>query len=207
MAAPRHCVSPYSASQPAPFLKWRPQAARVLNMVPSVLTWSQNGCPCPRQLAIHSYPPRGLEADVPTTIRLKVHGRLQPRIMGQGDPSKHGVAGSGRVDLARQSRFLQLAEQIPFGVETEECRQCRAPFLGRLLVSQELDKPDSWVSWGTGARPAISPSGPFCHTRRKRSPPPVCLPPQVMVQRRACPEARPKPQSPPSPPDSNLAGL
>lgn len=43
--APRHRVSALGASRPAPFSKWRPRAAGVLNMVPSVLVWSQNGCP------------------------------------------------------------------------------------------------------------------------------------------------------------------
>lgn len=37
MAAACHSVSPYRASRLGPYLKWRPQASRVLNMVPSVL--------------------------------------------------------------------------------------------------------------------------------------------------------------------------
>lgn len=64
MAAPRHWVPPYRASELAPYLKWRPQACRVLNMVPSVFIWSQNGCPCSRQLDARSYTPRSLEVDV-----------------------------------------------------------------------------------------------------------------------------------------------
>lgn len=73
MVAARHCVSPYRASQPGPHLKWRPQASRVLNMVPSVLICLKMAAP--GQLNTHSYPPRRLEADVhPTGV--KTHGRL-----------------------------------------------------------------------------------------------------------------------------------
>lgn len=84
MAAARHWVSPYRASQLAPYVKWRPQAARV-SAVPSVLIWSQNGCPCPRQLDAHSYAAQSLEADVPpdpgegTRVAMsKAHGTRGP---------------------------------------------------------------------------------------------------------------------------------
>lgn len=174
----RFTVQGFSAS---PILKMAAPAARVLNMVPSLPVWPQNGCSSFTN-SISTPTHSVVWRPTPTTIQVKAHGRLQPRTIHRtrGPQQALRIAGLVLWILRGSLGFYSLPKRYPWS--------------GNGRVLSPLGLPRCWISpksgffWGNRCllcsflplRPILS------HPPEAMSPPAMCQQPLVMVQHPAC---------------------